>query len=372
MREDREGFLYPSVDKTLCTDCGLCKKVCPVLNQHEFHKFSVAYAAKNKNEQVRAESSSGGMFTLLAEQTIAQGGAVFGAKFNDKLEVVHDIAESVADLKAFRGSKYVQSRIGDTYRHAANFLRQERQVLFSGTPCQIAGLYAFLGKDDVNLLTCDVVCHGVPSPKVLAAYLSVMESRHGAKVQRISFRCKDCGWKRYSVALSFDNATEYRRIFAEDPFMIGFLRNTYLRPSCHSCRFSRLPRIADITLGDFWGVGGYHPEWDDDKGLSLVLVQSEKGQKAIDVCRDCLVMHCADLDVAIKSNPCICGFVPPGKDRTVFFRDLNRTPFDKMMRKYMSPTPLWTVLAINLPKRIIRYGLRILKSQNKYISVLIP
>ncbi|MEN6509144.1 MAG: Coenzyme F420 hydrogenase/dehydrogenase, beta subunit C-terminal domain [Smithella sp.] len=192
-----------------------------------------------------------------------------------------------------------------------------------------------------TLLTCDVVCHGVPSPKVFAAYLSVMESRHGTKVQRIAFRRKNCGWKRYSVALSFDNATEYRRIFTEDPLMIGFLRNIYLRPSCHSCRFSRLPRIADITLGDFWGVGGYNPEWDDDKGPSLLLVQSKKGQRAIDGCRDDLVMHSADLDVAIQSNPCICGSVPPGKNRTAFFDDLDCLPFEGVMKKYMSPPTCW-------------------------------
>jgi coenzyme F420-reducing hydrogenase beta subunit len=273
------------------------------------------------------------------KKTLEQGGVVIGAAFDESMTLRHQIAQNALEGEKFRGSKYLQSVIGDTYREAKSYLQQGRRVLFSGTPCQIAGLYSYLGqdKDNVNLLTCDLVCHGVPSPKVFAAYKASLEHLYDAKVSRIAFRRKDCGWKRYSVALSFDNATEYRRLLTDDPFMIGFLRDTYLRPSCHVCKFSRLPRVADLTLGDFWGVDRHHPEWDDDQGTSLVLVETVKGQEAFDGCCDELVTHKADLTLAIQSNPCICGSVKPGRHRTAFFKDLDRQPFEYILKKYMSP-----------------------------------
>jgi len=357
MVADSEGFLYPQVNEQLCTDCGICKKVCPMLLTPRQGEPPAAFAAWNRDAAVRAESSSGGVFSALMRQMLQQGGVVFGAGFDATMTLRHQSAQNEAEGRKFRGSKYLQSIIGDSYQEVKTYLQQGRRVLFSGTPCQVAGLYAYLGKDDNNLLTCDLVCHGVPSPKVFAAYQAALERRRGAKVRRIAFRRKDCGWKRFSVALSFDNATEYRQVLTDDPFMLGFLRDTYLRPSCHACRFSRLPRVADISLGDFWGVGDHHPEWDDDQGTSLILVQTEKGQKAFDACRTALVVHKADLGVAIRSNPCICGSVPPGKNRSAFFNDLDRLPFEEVMKKYMSPPSPWRK-AINLAKRVVGYGLR--------------
>lgn len=354
MVADREGFLYPQIDKTICTDCGICQKVCPMTSAPRQGEPPIAFAAWNRDDAIRAVSSSGGVFNALMRQTLQQNGVVFGAAFDETITLRHMAVLTEAESKKLRGAKYLQSVIGDAYQEVRSYLRQGRRVLFSGTPCQIAGLYSYLGRDDSNLLTCDLVCHGVPSPKVFAAYQAAMERRHGAKVQRIAFRRKDFGWKRYSVALSFDNATEYRRVLTDDPFMLGFLRNTYLRPSCHTCHFSRLPRVADISLGDFWGVGDHHPEWDNDKGTSLILVQTEKGQKAFDTCRDVLVVHKANLEVAIRSNPCITGSVPPGKDRNAFFYDLERLPFAAVIKKYMLPQSLLS--------RVKGYFLRYIKS----------
>jgi coenzyme F420-reducing hydrogenase beta subunit len=172
MQEDIEGFLYPYVNTETCTNCRLCEKVCPVINQKDQSKPLICYAAKNKDEEIRLESSSGGVFTLLAEKVIREGGVVFGARFNESWEVVHDYAETIERLSVFRGSKYVQSRIGKTYIHVKQFLKKGRFVLFSGTPCQIAGLRLFLGREYDNLLTVDVVCHGVPSPKIWNMYLN--------------------------------------------------------------------------------------------------------------------------------------------------------------------------------------------------------
>ena len=171
MKEDAEGFLFPIIDEEKCTKCSLCEKTCLSIMQGKERKPLNVYAAKNPNEEIRKESSSGGIFTLLAEHVINKGGVVFGARFNEDWEVIHDYTETVKGLAAFRGSKYVQSRIGDMYKTAKDFLEKDRNVLFSGTPCQIAGLKAFLRKDYDNLLTVDLVCHGVPSPLVWKRYL---------------------------------------------------------------------------------------------------------------------------------------------------------------------------------------------------------
>lgn len=358
---DSEGFLYPLVKKQLCTDCGICENVCPMADISSQGEPPAAFAAWHQDDAIRAESSSGGVFSALMQQSLQQGGVVFGAAFDNTMTLRHQYALNDAESHKFRGSKYLQSVISNAYKEAQEFLQQGRHVLFSGTPCQIAGLYAFLGNDDENLLTCDLVCHGVPSPKVFDAYKKNIERRNGANVRKIAFRRKDCGWKRYSVALSFDNSKEYRRVLTDDPFILGFLRNTYLRPSCHTCRFSRLPRIADITLGDFWGVGDHHPEWDDDKGTSLILVQTEKGQKALSVCSNALVVHEADLTIAIHSNPCICGPVLPRQNRSDFFIDLELLPFEKVIKKYMAPPCLWRKGTL-FASKVVDYGFRRIKS----------
>jgi coenzyme F420-reducing hydrogenase beta subunit len=361
MVADSEGFLYPQVNEQICTGCGICDQFCPMTSEVSQGKPPIAFAAWNRDETIRAESSSGGVFSTLMEKILDQRGVVIGAAFNSMMILCHQSAQNAVESSKFRGSKYLQSVIGDAYQETQEFLHQGRYVLFSGTPCQIAGLYAYLGHDDHNLLTCDVACHGVPSPKVFAAYKTMMERRHGAKVQKIAFRRKDSGWKRFSLALSFDNAKEYRRVVTDDPFMIGYLRNTYLRPSCHSCRFARLPRVADISLADFWGVEKHHPEWDDDTGTSLVLVQTEKGLNFWGACSNALVMHETDLTVAIRSNPCICGSVPPGNNRADFFIDLEQLPFENLIKKYMLPPPPWRK-TIDWARRMARYVLRHLQT----------
>ena len=177
MTEDHEGFLYPEGDSTVCIDCGMCEKVCLVINPNEPREPLAVYAAKNTNEKIRLKSSSGGIFTLLAEQIISEGGVVFGAKFDEHWNVIHSYAEKQESLEDFRGSKYVQSVIGDNYKYVKQFLLEERKVLFSGTPCQIAGLKRYLQKEYENLLTVEVVCHGVPSPKVWRDYLDYKRAK---------------------------------------------------------------------------------------------------------------------------------------------------------------------------------------------------
>lgn len=357
MVADVEGFLYPEVQHKECLRCGMCVRACPMSLEEPTGDLPVTLVGWNKDAGIRSTSSSGGIFTALMQQTLREGGIVIGAGFDSSMNLLHMSADVEANCGVFRGSKYLQSSIGDTFAEAKHHLQQGRQVLFSGTPCQVAGLYSFLGISFHNLLTCDVVCHGVPSPKVFKAYLNEIERHRDTKVQCVSFRRKDKGWKKFSIALSFNDGTEYSNILTQDPFMRGFLDNLFLRPSCHACRFSRLPRVADLSLGDFWGVGAKHPEWDDDKGTSVILVQTQKGHQALQSCANDLFMHDADLSEAISHNPCICHSVSPSKRRTAFFEDLDRIAVRDWLLKYLAAPNLWCRIFVSLKmvgSRILR------------------
>lgn len=299
MKEDTEGFLYPDIDERICVNCGLCEKVCPVIHQKEERKPLKVYAAKNKDEEIRLNSSSGGVFSLLAEKILNEKGVVFGAKFNENWEVVHAHCESMEGLADFRGSKYVQSRIENTFNEAKEFLNQRRKVLFTGTPCQIAGLKLFLRKEDENLITVDFVCHGVPSPKVWSLYLnsiiapkrnngenSILSSlKEKPVITSVSFRDKKKGWKKFGfvVRKSACKADEDTVLLSEtldvNLYMKGFLKDLYLRPSCHACPTKCFKSGSDITIADYWGIQNVLPEFDDDKGVSLVMINNSKGKQ---------------------------------------------------------------------------------------------
>lgn len=298
--EDNEGFRYPSVDISKCVNCGLCEKVCPVINQNESHRPIKVYAAKNNNEDIRLHSSSGGIFTALAEDVINRGGVVFGARFDDNWEVKHDYTEMIEGLSAFRGSKYLQSRIENTYSTTEAFLKQGREVLFSGTPCQIAGLKRYLRREYENLLAVDVVCHGAPSPLVWREYLK--EFSKNQIIHQINFRGKIRSWKNFRMVIKGDEDI-VNQPFYENIFMRGFLRDIYLRPSCYACPSKNGKSGADITLGDFWGIENHYPEFDDDKGVSLVMVQSQKGAKYFNA----IESNCVEVEYekAVAGNPAI-------------------------------------------------------------------
>lgn len=303
--EDKEGFMYPVVDKDKCVDCHLCEKVCPVLNKADAKEPIEIFAAFNKDESIRLKSSSGGIFTILAEEVIRQGGVVFGARFDENWEVCHDYTVTVEGLEFFRGSKYVQSRIENSYRRAKEFLNKGQKVLFSGSPCQIAGLHRYLGKQYDNLLAVDFICHGVPSPKVWRKYLEeiIKNAYKGTagknivsqslkvmpEITGINFRDKRAGWKKYSFTVTLAEVTDEGKqnlvsrslIFSQDPYMKAFLSDLILRPSCYQCPAKRGRSESDITIADWWGVKEYpdKEKIDDDKGLCIVLLNSEKGQQ---------------------------------------------------------------------------------------------
>lgn len=286
MQEDSEGFFYPHTDLSKCIKCGLCEKVCPVVNQNEIRKPIFVYAARNNNDEVRRNSSSGGVFTLLAEQIIEKGGVVFGAKFDKSWKVCHGFTESLQGISDFRGSKYVQSDIKDSYIQAEQFLKQGRLVLFSGTPCQIAGLNLFLRKKYNNLITADFICHGVPSPSVWQDYLkeivSILKDKKGvdaSNIINISFRDKRIGWKKFSLSFFFrirNTLWIYSENKYKNVFLKGFLRDLFLRPSCYDCPVKSFKSNSDITIADFWDINKHLPQLNDHLGYSLCLVHNEQ------------------------------------------------------------------------------------------------
>ncbi len=334
MTADSEGFLYPKVDKEKCNNCHLCEKICPVINTGKVREQidTKAYAAKNTDEYIRKDSSSGGIFTLLAERILKQNGIVFGAAFNQDFELEHIGVEAVEDLQKLRGSKYVQSKIGNAYLDAKIALEKGRKVLFTGTPCQIGGLKAFLRKDYQNLYTQDLICHGAPSPLAWKRYRDELEEIRNAKIEFVSFRNKEKSWKKYSVVFSFANGTQLVEPFVENAYMKAFLKNLSLRPSCYTCAFKRVERVADITLADFWGIENVLPEMDDDKGTSLVLTHSEKGKLLLDEVYTKLQLRETSVQLALHENSSaiLSSVCHPKRDK--FFLRINQKSFEKLVR----------------------------------------
>lgn len=337
MTSDEEGFWYPQVNKEKCIDCGLCEKVCPII--HKWHpddsRKITAIAAINLNEEIRLKSSSGGIFTLIAEEIIKQGGVVFGAALTDDFRSVHHIyVDNTDDLEKLRGSKYVQSKIGDTYKQAKDFLDSGRKVLFTGTPCQIGGLYSYLRKPYENLFTQDIICHGVPSPMVWKKYVDEREKKAASTTQRMFFRHKKYGWKTFAVLFEFANNTAYVKNLREDSFMRAFLSNSCLRPSCHECSFKSVKRQADITLADFWGVQNVLHDMDDDKGTSLVLIHSERGQDLLKEITQLIRMESVAIEVLTKYNSAVNHSAEPSQYRSEYIKRVMAESPDKLASEY--------------------------------------
>lgn len=356
MENDGEGFLYPKVDYQNCTECKKCTKVCPIINKVTIKNKPLAYACYNKENKIRFVSSSGGIFTLIAEAIINNGGIVFGAEFDKNFRVIHGYTESVDELGRFRGSKYVQSCVGNAYKQAKYFLMEGRDVLFSGTPCQISGLRSFLGKDFDNLFSIDIICHGVPSPKVWEKYIIFRESKAKSKIRKVTFRCKNKGWKKYCVLFLFKNNTSYCETFDKDLYMRTFLKDISLRPSCYNCKFKSLHRQSDITLADFWGINSILPEMDDNKGISLIFINSEKGKDIFEKIKDKIIYKEVDIKQAVKYNPSAVESAKYNIRRNDFFRNLDKQPFDILVKKYCKDTIInkITKLIKNLLLNILR------------------
>ena len=279
------------------------------------------YAAYYDNI-IRIDSSSGGIFTLIASQF----DVVYGVAMTEDCygcEFVR-VEENIAPL---RGSKYFQAKVGEAFKQVKNDLSNGKRVLFSGTGCQINGLYMFLGGDCDNLFLLDVVCHGTPSPKLWREYTQYQESKHG-KLESVNFRCKEAGWQDYGMK---QNETYISKDF--DPFMRMFLRNYCLRPACYECH-AKYYKKSDMTIADFWGIDNVAPEMNDGKGTSLVITRTEKGQELFDIINGYLKWKEVSYEDGVKDNPSEYTSVERPKERASFFNDLNSKPFSKMEKKY--------------------------------------
>jgi len=285
MERDPDGFQYPVfMHSENCVACGMCEKVCPVLKDsiNINDNLPSAYAGFTKDEGIRQDSSSGGIFTEIAKIVIAKNGVVYGAVYDENFSVYHCCVDKVDDLQKLRGAKYAESNLGNCFAEILDRLKHGQLVLFSGTPCQVAGLKSFVRKDFKNLICIDFVCHGVPSPMAWDEFIKyrAKEDADGKLPQSINLRSKETGWSRYqySNVFEYDNGKKYSARSSQSLFMKLFVGDYISRPSCSDCKFKGYRRVSDMTLGDFWGIWDIDPQMDDDKGTSVVLIQSEKGK----------------------------------------------------------------------------------------------
>jgi len=305
MQEDEKGFSYPVISEN-CVECGLCKKTCPQIS----NKIGVndgiksIYAAFTKDEHIRSQSSSGGLFTELASYIIGEKGIVFASRFEcGTKRLVFDSCENIEDLKKFRGSKYLQSSTGLAYIDIKKELKTGRKVMFVGTACQVSGLKNFLGKDYANLFCVDIICHGVPSPKIWSEYVDMLERQYKSNAVSASFRYKRPSWTQFSLKVEFENKKEYIRSKFDDPYLISFLKEMSIRENCYSCPYTNTMRMGDITLADFWGYKSTSFKMrNNEKGISLVLINNEKGNMWFNAIKDRLMWTEKSLKEAISGN----------------------------------------------------------------------
>ena len=333
MVPDEEGFLYPAVDKDMCINCGKCSGVCPYHNRRT-NDIQKIYATINKKPKVRSQSSSGGTFYEICKVTLEDNGVVYGCAWDENMVAKHIRVTCLKDVGRLQGSKYVQSNLNDSFKQAKEDLLAGKKVVFSGTPCQIAGLKNYLGKDYSNLLLVDVLCHGTPSPKVLAEYIKSTENRFGSKIVNMNLRDKKKSWHRLYTNIEFENGKNYFVFCGYDTYMSMFLNNMSQRPSCFECKFTTATRQGDITLGDFWGIGKHIYDMDDDKGTSMVAINTEKGAKLWKHIHENFIVVESDFVTAESGNKVFTKPPKMNSNRDEFYKDFVEKGYDFATAKW--------------------------------------
>lgn len=340
MRFDNQGFLFPHIHSDQCVNCGLCKKVCPVLHPPAVFYQTNAFAVKNNNDLERSRSASGGFFPVLANYTLAQGGIVFGAAWNDDFTVRHIGISEPDKLYMIQSAKYSQSHLHCSFQEIEYTLKTGRIVLFSGTPCQCAGLKSYLHVEYENLITVDLVCHGMPSSKVWKYYIdnrSKLEN-NGVRPQKINLRSKVTGWSHYAYSVEFDYGGQKKTYIpsGEDIFMKAFIGNICLRGSCSACQAKGVNRCTDFTLGDYWGIWSQYPDFDDNYGTSLVLIHTEKGRSIFNQLDGQIISIPVDLNASYTHNPSLIQNAFPHKGREIFLSQVNIDNFSYLVSSFFS------------------------------------
>lgn len=331
MVEDSEGFYYPKIDEKKCKNCGACKRICSNFNDSK--NESDIYLARVKDKEALLNSSSGGMFYVLAKYVIEKGGEVFGVEYGENLKVQHNHYSTMSECQKFSGSKYVRSDLGSSFEDAKKYLDEGKYVLFTGTSCQCNALKIFLGKDYEKLILCDILCHANPSQKIFNAYVKEIERKNNKKVVDVEFRAKKTGWKNQVPIIVFEDGTE----ISDNMFFLSFVNEMTNRTSCSFCKFATPFRVTDFTIGDFWGLDKVYPNFeDDDKGQSLLLVNTDKGRSIFeDVCFDMEYKKCEN-ELPLKYNH--FSNVPAHKNRDKFFANLDEEHIIEEMKKYLRPS----------------------------------
>ncbi len=339
MVEDSEGFRYPSVNVEECVNCGMCEKVCPVQNVGAADETFVqkAFVVQNKDEKVLRESTSGGAFSAIAKWILDQGGVVFGVHLNDKFEAEHSFVERYENLAQFRNSKYVQSSVGFAYKEAKNFLNQGRKVLFSGTGCQLEGLFNYLRKPYENLYAIDVICRATPSPLVLRKYLEMQQGR-GLDLRDVKFRDKYHGYKYSNMSLFTKNNKDYHEGIDTDVYLRAFFSGMSIRPSCTECRFRRVHRRTDMTIWDCFTIDDFSKELDNDKGATRIIMHSSRAEEILNSLHSELKIVEVDFAKAIAGVHELTDGPKMHPRRDEFFADLNSNPADEVFAKWFPLT----------------------------------
>ena len=334
MKADEEGFLYPQIKHKLCSHCGLCRKVCAFQNGYDKSQnieIPTAYAVKHKNMDIRLNSRSGGMFTAISDFVLKNSGVVYGVGYKDHFIVCHKRTTTKNQRDELRGSKYVQSQLDDIFMRLKKDLQENRWVLFSGTPCQTAGLNSFLDQANMKkdkLILCDIICHGTPTPKVWQDYLIFVENRYKGLITKVDFRNKELfGWHAHRETVEING-----KIYDNNIYTKLFYKHDVLRPACFNCKYTNMKRPSDITLADFWGIDDVIVGFNDDKGVSLVFTNTEKGKWIFEEVKDGLDFKiCTD---TLFIHPNLKNPTKRPIDRDQFWEDYNEKGFEYILKKY--------------------------------------
>lgn len=357
MEENKEGFIEPIVDKKTCIKCGLCAKRCPQLNSiiDNNSKIIDVYAAKNKNIEEQKTSSSGGIFSVLAKFVLNKNGKVYGCTLNDQLDIMHIGISKQEELSKIKGSKYVQSNTENTFNEVKEDLKNDKLVLYSGTPCQIAGLKAFLGKEYSNLITVDLVCHGVPSPKLFKAYLKWLEKKNKSKIKTYEFRNKEKNAWGLTAKIVFENG-KVKHIKAEtDPYYKTFLDSKTYREVCYNCKYANESRVGDITLADYWGIEKEHPNFYDENGVSALLINTLKGKGIFEQLKENIDIERSTIEKVANKNGNLKYSSKRSTVRDKAYEQVNFLKFEKGMKENLN----FKVKKLDKIKSIIPHGIKV-------------
>ena len=352
MVEDEEGFRYPVIDKEKCINCGLCEKNCQYIEKINKHNNAKVYACTIKDTINLKHSTTVALFFELSKVVILDGGIVYGAVYDGNMEVKHSVATNINDLEKMRSSKYVQSKIGNIYSDVKKYLNNNKTVLFSGTPCQIAGLYKFLKKDYENLITIDVICHSVPSPKVYKDYIQNIEKKYNSKVTNINFRKKEKGWLNPYTEINFeDNNINYLKPSIQDEWYRIFISHLTTRPSCNNCLYTSIDRVSDITIGDFWGIDKIKPEIKFDNGVGKVFLNTLKGESLFNKVKNIYDIYEMNMKDAIRPNLIHPPEKHPLKDK--YFKYYKKYGYTRSYKKFVKEN-YYKKLLRKIKRKIIR------------------